>query len=525
MHKLLLITTILLAACGSPSAQAGSTATTASTATAAPTTRRATLVIPTAALATNAPATTAPTRATTTMPTRVAPTNAPTKAPPTTAPPTKAPTKAATLPPAAPTKAAPSATPGRDKPGRITEIALVKTGGEVMLLRPDGEQKVYTLPFNAYPCTTAGCEKLDWSPNGWRLATAYSVLTFSKDPAQPPQVAPIFGYEAHFSPDGEKVAWSLGIPPPKDSEGNYIGDDAITIVAGDGDGDNAKIVNVRGGVLAATGFGWNPDGTLDGVPISGPTNTLAPRDPDSAWARDGKREAFIVAPDVEGAAEQPIEIGYAVGEQVTPLTRLPFTIPPEDLTTITLFNFTAAQPRWLPNDDGLLVPIDLPEQTGEQGTWKVTLDGTTTKLTPHVLINLHPDGQRFLAYTVENHIVEVSARTGELLQDLGIGITAAYRPTVLGPAPTAPLAAKSPTLRRGVAGQEAAVKEVQQLLKDLGYDVGEVDGIFGSGTETAVRAFQTEVELETDGIVGPRTWAALRLRLLVMRYLERGPQP
>jgi hypothetical protein len=47
---------------------------------------------------------------------------------------------------------------------------------------------------------------------------------------------------------------------------------------------------------------------------------------------------------------------------------------------------------------------------------------------------------------------------------------------------------------------------VQQRLKELGYDPGPTDGIFGSLTEKAVRAFQKHnPELLLDGIPGPLT--------------------
>ncbi len=53
-----------------------------------------------------------------------------------------------------------------------------------------------------------------------------------------------------------------------------------------------------------------------------------------------------------------------------------------------------------------------------------------------------------------------------------------------------------------------AVKELQELLNADGFDLA-VDGLFGRGTEAAVKRFQREQGLDDDGIVGPLTWAAL----------------
>lgn len=53
-----------------------------------------------------------------------------------------------------------------------------------------------------------------------------------------------------------------------------------------------------------------------------------------------------------------------------------------------------------------------------------------------------------------------------------------------------------------------AIREYQQMLKDLGYPVT-VDGIDGLETRSAVKRFQSEHDLVTDGIVGPATRAAL----------------
>jgi uncharacterized protein (TIGR02594 family) len=54
-----------------------------------------------------------------------------------------------------------------------------------------------------------------------------------------------------------------------------------------------------------------------------------------------------------------------------------------------------------------------------------------------------------------------------------------------------------------------AVRRIQQALKDKGFDPGEVDGIWGRNTITAVKQFQTQQGLEVDGVVGPQTTAAL----------------
>lgn len=54
-------------------------------------------------------------------------------------------------------------------------------------------------------------------------------------------------------------------------------------------------------------------------------------------------------------------------------------------------------------------------------------------------------------------------------------------------------------LRRGDRGQQ--VKALQKLVGGL-----TVDGIFGTDTETAVKALQGQLGLAVDGIVGPKTW-------------------
>jgi N-acetylmuramoyl-L-alanine amidase len=55
--------------------------------------------------------------------------------------------------------------------------------------------------------------------------------------------------------------------------------------------------------------------------------------------------------------------------------------------------------------------------------------------------------------------------------------------------------------------------ERQKALKQLGYDPGQIDGVFGPATKEALRAFQAYHGLTSDGIWGPRTLAAMRQAL------------
>jgi peptidoglycan hydrolase-like protein with peptidoglycan-binding domain len=52
------------------------------------------------------------------------------------------------------------------------------------------------------------------------------------------------------------------------------------------------------------------------------------------------------------------------------------------------------------------------------------------------------------------------------------------------------------------------VRTIQQRLKDRGKVVA-VDGSFGPKTHQVVVAFQMGKHLQPDGVVGPKTWAAL----------------
>lgn len=58
-----------------------------------------------------------------------------------------------------------------------------------------------------------------------------------------------------------------------------------------------------------------------------------------------------------------------------------------------------------------------------------------------------------------------------------------------------------PTLRRGDSGELVRVVQARCGV--------ETDGVFGALTEAAVRRFQRDQQLVPDGIVGPKTWAAI----------------
>lgn len=62
-------------------------------------------------------------------------------------------------------------------------------------------------------------------------------------------------------------------------------------------------------------------------------------------------------------------------------------------------------------------------------------------------------------------------------------------------------------LRSGSSG--AGVREIQVLLQRAGYTVA-IDGDFGPATRQAVYDFQKDRGLEVDGVVGPKTQAALK---------------
>ena len=145
---------------------------------------------------------------------------------------------------------------------------------------------------------------------------------------------------------------------------------------------------------------------------------------------------------------------------------------------------------------GMVLPV---------GAWVYT--GTSSSK-PHIGI-----------YTGNGLVTEAAGTTQGVIQTklhggkwkfwgLGKGITFDFIPGKDVPIPEkeTPTQTYYPTLRRGAKGE--LVMQLQDLLSKDGSSLV-IDGIFGPGTQSAVRAFQKKHGLEVDGIVGPKTWAEL----------------
>ena len=73
-------------------------------------------------------------------------------------------------------------------------------------------------------------------------------------------------------------------------------------------------------------------------------------------------------------------------------------------------------------------------------------------------------------------------------------------------------------LKKGSKGEK--VKEVQEYLIELDYLDGSADGVFGSGTESAVKAFQSACGLDVTGVVDEETYDALRNGEVTRDWME-----
>ena len=114
-----------------------------------------------------------------------------------------------------------------------------------------------------------------------------------------------------------------------------------------------------------------------------------------------------------------------------------------------------------------------------------------------------------------------------MLVALGLGLSGVFSgsspptatvstgPTTTASIPTQPKqsAAAAPAGPLKPGDQGAQVKVLQRALASLGYAPGTVDGDYGPATQKAVTRFQRAFKLTADGILGPKTLAALRTAL------------
>jgi peptidoglycan hydrolase-like protein with peptidoglycan-binding domain len=64
-----------------------------------------------------------------------------------------------------------------------------------------------------------------------------------------------------------------------------------------------------------------------------------------------------------------------------------------------------------------------------------------------------------------------------------------------------------PLLKIGSTG--LPVRRAQKRMSLVGYDVGGVDGRYGTKTQSAVKKLQQQHAVTIDGIVGPQTWSVI----------------
>ena len=90
--------------------------------------------------------------------------------------------------------------------------------------------------------------------------------------------------------------------------------------------------------------------------------------------------------------------------------------------------------------------------------------------------------------------------------------TAAVLPAVTPTPIVISTATQSPSMQSLKPGDQGdQVKTLQRKLQELGYYTGSIDGIYGSGTQAAVREFQRKNGLGVDGLAGTQTLTALYL--------------
>jgi peptidoglycan hydrolase-like protein with peptidoglycan-binding domain len=103
-----------------------------------------------------------------------------------------------------------------------------------------------------------------------------------------------------------------------------------------------------------------------------------------------------------------------------------------------------------------------------------------------------------VAFEKEHGLPVTGAPSDDLLRRILLGEAVAPAGSTGSVASSAPRAKPAPA-----AGDNATVKEVQQILADLGYAPGPIDGTMGDETQRAVSAFQRDRKIAQNGRVTP----------------------
>ena len=152
--------------------------------------------------------------------------------------------------------------------------------------------------------------------------------------------------------------------------------------------------------------------------------------------------------------------------------------------------------------------------TGEPAYTKITTSGKTLEDANLTKGNITPDGT-IKWNDAKTTVVEANKSYGWTFtptdstnyKPINGSIKLWNKSTSSGGYYYAPTVPDMPMLYRGCTGD--AVKTLQDKLNALGYNSGNVDGIFGAKTYAAVTAFQKANSLGVDGIVGKLTWGKL----------------
>lgn len=168
-----------------------------------------------------------------------------------------------------------------------------------------------------------------------------------------------------------------------------------------------------------------------------------------------------------------------------------------------IINVTGVNPRPLfrpPYGSYNLSVLEVVGNLGYTRTLMWTIDTIGWNGTPaetmieKVLDNAQPGAIVLMHTGGGTHTVEALPKMIVDLKSKGYTLTTVSKMLEGVPEPVRPI------VRKGSTG--ALVKELQEVLTELGFNPGLIDGIFGSLTEAAVRAFQTLKNLVVDGIVG-----------------------